>query len=169
MLVLHGENSPHAFQMVNAAFRRCARNAQPVNIVLAVALQREVWVAVRHLAKGSAVTCSDVSGQRRDVRASLQLSRTGPCELGPGTVALRDLGPRDIIADRDLGKALDVATGSPINVTVSSAGVSVAATGTALTDARVGDAVDVRLLRPTRILRARVTGPGSAQLADGGP
>jgi hypothetical protein len=28
MLVLQGENSPHAFQMVNAVFRRCARNAQ---------------------------------------------------------------------------------------------------------------------------------------------
>jgi pimeloyl-ACP methyl ester carboxylesterase len=28
MLVLQGENSPHAFQMVNQAFRRCARNAQ---------------------------------------------------------------------------------------------------------------------------------------------
>jgi pimeloyl-ACP methyl ester carboxylesterase len=28
MLVLQGENSPHAFQMVTAAFRRCARNAQ---------------------------------------------------------------------------------------------------------------------------------------------
>ncbi len=28
MLVLQGEHSPHAFQMVNAAFRRCARNAQ---------------------------------------------------------------------------------------------------------------------------------------------
>ena len=28
MLVLQGENSPHAFQMVNAAFRRCARNVQ---------------------------------------------------------------------------------------------------------------------------------------------
>jgi len=28
MLVLQGENSPRAFQIVNAAFRRCARNAQ---------------------------------------------------------------------------------------------------------------------------------------------
>lgn len=28
MLVLQGENSPRTFQMVNAAFRRCARNAQ---------------------------------------------------------------------------------------------------------------------------------------------
>src|SRR5262249_14336289 len=28
VLVLQGENSPRAFQMVNQAFRRCARNAR---------------------------------------------------------------------------------------------------------------------------------------------
>jgi flagella basal body P-ring formation protein FlgA len=52
-------------------------------------------------------------------------------------------------------------------VNVTTGAVSVATTAIALADARVGDQIDVRLQRPARTLRTRVTAPGSVQLIDG--
>ena len=141
--------------------------SRPMQVTLAVGLLREVWVAARRLPKGSGVTCNDLSLERRDVRFVPRLRLAAPCELGPEAVALRDIGARDVVRSVDLGKALDVSAGAPVRVTVEIGGISVSTTAVALADARVGDRTEVRLLRPARILRTRVIGPGSVQLTDG--
>jgi len=84
--------------------------------------------------------------------------------VAPDAVALRELMPRDLIRAQDVGAATEVMAGAPVQVVVVAGSVSVVAQGTALDDAHTGDTVDVRLQRPSRIVKARVTGPGSTEL-----
>jgi len=53
-----------------------------------------------------------------------------------------------------------------VDLTVAVGAINVTIAAVSLADARAGDEIEVRLQRPARILKARVTGPGSAQLLD---
>lgn len=141
----------------------------PIQATLAVPLLREVGVAARRLRKGSAVTCAEVTIRRRDVGDVPTLPLATPCEMEPGVVALRDIAAGDVIRSADFGRAPDVTAGFPVRVSVAIGGISVTTSAIALADARVGDQIDVRLQRPARTLRTRVTGPGSVQLMGGSP
>jgi flagella basal body P-ring formation protein FlgA len=136
----------------------------PIRVTLAAPLLREVLVGSRRLRKGSAVACSDLDPQLREVRHVPKLPLRGPCEIGSQSVALRDIGAGDVIRVADVGRAPDVMTGSPVRMRVATNGVSVTVTTIALADAMVGDQVDVRWLRPRRTFKTLVTGPGSVQL-----
>jgi flagella basal body P-ring formation protein FlgA len=90
----------------------------------------------------------------------------GPCVLASDASVLHDLAAGDLVRSIDLGAQPDVVSGSPVRITATSGTVSITAIGTALADAHRGDRVDVRLLRPTRVLHGRVSGPGLVELAD---
>jgi flagella basal body P-ring formation protein FlgA len=136
----------------------------PIQVTLAVALQRDVPVAVRHLSKGSDVTCADITLDRRDIRQSPRLSLPLPCDIPAGTVALHDISRNDVVRSLDIGKVPDVSARTPVHITASAGGVSVTASAIALSDGRVGDRIEVRMQRPARTLRARVIGAGAVQL-----
>jgi flagella basal body P-ring formation protein FlgA len=142
-------------------------SARVTQVILAVALQQEVWVAVRQLPKGSVVACADLTLERRDLRSVPRQALANPCEIDSAAVAQRDIAARDVIRSSDVGRALDVTAGTPVNVTVATGGISVTTNAIALADARVGDLISVRLQRPARTLHTRVIGPGSVQLVDG--
>lgn len=135
-----------------------------IQVTLAVALQKDVPVAARHLPKGSQVTCADIAIERRDVRQLPRVPLTLPCDIPAGAVALHDVTARDVVRGADIGEAPDVTAGTPVRVTVSTGAVSVTASAVALSDARVGDQIEVRMQRPTRTLRTRVIGPGAVLL-----
>lgn len=147
-------------------FELRAANVQPIKATLAVPLQREVWIATRRLRKGSAVKCADLGVQFRDVKEVPGESLAFPCDLSPAVVALRDLAARDVVRGVDIGSAPDVMAGAPVRISVVTRGISVTTTAVALADARRGDQVAVRLQRPARTLRTRVTGPGAVQLLE---
>ena len=144
-------------------------SSRSIRATLAVPLLLEVPVAVRRLRKGSVVRCTDVEAQRRDIRRVPKLVLEFPCEIGPETVALRDIAAGDVMRRVDIGGVPDVTAGAPVEVSVAANGISVVMTAIALGDARVGDQIDVRVLRPTRTLRTRVTGPGSVELTEVSP
>jgi len=133
---------------------------------LAVTLLRDVRVASRRLRKGSAVTCDDLQVQRRDVGAVPAKSLLLACDIAAGSVALRDITVGDVVRGEDVGQALAVSLGTPVDLTVAVGAINVTIAAVSLADARAGDEIEVRLHRPARILKARVTGPGSAQLLD---
>jgi flagella basal body P-ring formation protein FlgA len=144
-----------------------APGAQPIHVTLAVSLLRDVPVAARRLHKGSVITCEDFAVQRRRLRDAPPRVLAQPCETVSGTVALRDIAVGDVLRDVDVGPTPDVMAGEPVRLNVKLRGISVAATAIALSDARVGDEIEVRLQHPARTLKTRVTAPGSVQLLDG--
>jgi flagella basal body P-ring formation protein FlgA len=159
---------PLRFELVSAG-------SPPLRAALSVKLSRDVWVTARRLRKGSAASCDDLESQRRDVRSAPDFaSASGPraatnlptCDIPPGSVALRDMAAGDVVRTGDVGKALDVVLGTPVDVSVAIGGINVTVAAVSLADARVGDEVDVRLQRPARVLRTQVVGPGSVQLTD---
>jgi flagella basal body P-ring formation protein FlgA len=143
--------------------------ASTIRATLAVSLQREVWLASRRLRKGSKVACADFSLERRDIRAVPQSALPVSCELGADVVALHDIAARDVVQSVDFGAAPDVAAGAPVRVSVVNGPISVSTTAIALADAKVGDQIPVRLNRPVRTLKGRVTAPGAVQLGDSAP
>jgi len=141
-------------------------SARTFQATLAVSVLREVAVATRRLHKGSAVTCADLTVQRRRMRDVPPSFLSPRCDVGLEAVALRDVAAGDLLRSGDIGKAPDVVAGASVRVSVAIEGVSVATTAIALADAKVGDRIDVRLQHPIRTLRTRVTGPGLVQLTD---
>ncbi len=151
--------SPFPFEL---AFRTPGTGS--IRATLAVPLLRAVRVAARRLRKGSAVECADFATSTRDLRRVPARAVPAACAIAPGSVALRDIGAGDVLRDGDTGPLPDVLAGAPVRVNVAVGGVSVSVTATALGDAQVGDRIDVRLPRSTRVLMTRVTAPGAAEL-----
>lgn len=146
--------------------RAAAPGSPPVRATLALKLQRRVLVAGRRLRKGSQVSCEDFSATWRDVVHGLA---PADCRDTPRSVALRDIAAGDVLRAGDVGPSPDVLSGAPVQVSASTGGITVTALATALADARVGDTLDVRLQRPERTLRARVTARGAAELLGESP
>lgn len=142
---------------------------RPVQVTLAVSLQREVLVAHRRLRKGSRVTCDDFGVERRDLRTVPKGALSPPCEIEVEQAALRDIVTHDVLRSVDIGPAPDVVAGESVRVNVAAPGVTVTTTAIALADARVGDYIEVRLRRPSRTLKTLVTGRGSVQLTGATP
>jgi len=137
-----------------------------VTATLAAPLLRDAWVAGRRLAKGSAVACVDLVVQRRELKQAVVSTPLAPCELAADSVALRDVAKNDVVRPIDLGALPAVMAGAAVRLDVAAGGVSVATNAVALADAQVGDLIDVRLQRPLRTLKARVTAPSAVQLTD---
>jgi flagellar basal body P-ring formation protein FlgA len=146
-----------------------AAGAPTIQVTLGVTLLREVWVAERRLRKGSLVSCADLTLQRRRVQDLPRTALAGACEVARDAVSLRDIAAGAVVRSTDVGKAPDVMAGAPVRVSVATGGISVMTSAVALADASVGDQIDVRLQRPARTLRTRVTGPGLVQLVEGSP
>jgi len=147
-------------------YERAASPPVPIEVTLAVSLQREVWVATRRLRKGSTVTCGDLGLQRRRIERTSQSTLPTPCEIGADVVVLRDLLRGDVIRPVDIGTAPDVIAGATVRVNLAAGGIRITAEAIALGDANIGDQIEVRLQRPTRTLRTRVVAPGTVQLAE---
>ncbi len=141
-----------------------AGSAPWIHATLAVPVQQQVWVASRNLPKGSSVGCADLTREYRDLRDVPGEALGAPCDIRPGEVVLRYVGRRDILRSLDVGAPPVVAAGMPVVVTALVGGISVTTTGVALTDAMVGDRIDVRLTAPSRTRHVRVTGVGTAKL-----
>jgi flagella basal body P-ring formation protein FlgA len=161
--------SPVKFELLPEGER-----TRPLQATLVIATLREQWLIKRRLRKGSAVVCDDLSLQWRKVRVGQQSSYAPPnafgaaeCDLANDAVALRDLSARDVVHVGDIGKAPHVMAGSAVRLSVFANAIQVTTTATALADANAGDQIQVRLARPNRTLRTRVTGPGTVQLLEG--
>ena len=126
--------------------------------------ERDVWIAARRISKGEAAGCADFRVERRVAQRVPARALALPCEVLPGTVALREIAERDVIRSHDIGIAPEVMGGSVVRVAVMSGAIRVTTVATALADARVGEPVPVRLENPRRTLLARVTGVGAVEL-----
>jgi flagella basal body P-ring formation protein FlgA len=141
---------------------------KPMQAYLAVQFLQDQWVATRRLRRGSVASCADLELQRRPAQPAATLT-AADCEVARGVVVLRDVASGEVIRRTDLGIAPEVAAQSPVEVSVLVPGIRLTTTAIALADARLGDEIPVRLQHPARILKARVTGIGSAELVDASP
>ena len=163
---LQGPSQPLVFEMRRLVDSGERAGGTAREAILAVPLTRDTAVAIRWLRKGSVFRCDDVRVEARALKEAPKRPFPLPCRTGVDVSTLRDVGPGDALREDDVGAAFDVLAGAVVNVAVAAHGIQVATSGVALSDARTGERIEVRLAHPPRTLKARVTGPGSVQLAD---
>jgi flagella basal body P-ring formation protein FlgA len=129
-----------------------------------------IRVRASHLEVVSPIARGDALGDGSVRRADgwVEDLPIGPLVASPGgTRAARALAPGDVITARDVLRLPDVRSGDPVQVRVLVHAVEVRLEAVAAQDGRVGD--DIRIVNPSsgRLLKARVTGPGSVEVHHG--
>lgn len=135
---------------------------------LAVPLHADVWTAGRRVERGERLSCADLRPGRRALHAWPADALGLPCRLPAGAVVLRRLGAQDVLRHADLGALPAVLAERELELVVESGRVAVRTRAVALSDARLGETVPVRVPGRPAVFQARVTAPGVAALAEAG-
>lgn len=133
---------------------------------LAVPLHADVWTARRRVERGERLSCADLRPGRRALHAWPADALGVPCRLPAGAVALRRLAAHDVLRHGDLGTLPAVLAERELELVVESGRVAVRTRAVALSDARLGETVPVRVPGRPAVFQARVTAPGVAALAE---
>jgi flagella basal body P-ring formation protein FlgA len=135
----------------------------------------EVWARVRVMAPYVGVVATEpirggaaISGPHlrleQGVRAELASDHLTSVEAAAGRVARRLIAAGTAITEAMLEPVRTVARGEALRVDVKSGGALISFAGTAESAGCVGDVVSVRNPSTRRVVRARITGPGRAEV-----
>lgn len=120
---------------------------------------REVAVLTRNLARGEAVTATDLTVERRP-RETVPNDAVGAPALVVGQVAQRPVGAGALLRSGDVAPPDLVARGEGVTIVFETAGVSLSMRGTANESGRLGTSVAVTNTASKKVLQAVVVGPG---------
>jgi len=140
--------------------------AQPGGQTIAARLRAgvvdSVLVAARPLLAGTKIGLGDVTLASRLQWGAPQ---SGDSAMpGPGWVVKRALAVGALIAAPSVVPPPVIEAGAPVKVQWESGAVSVAVAGTAINSAAMGESVQVRTSGRNGLVRAVVTGPGTARM-----
>ncbi|UZJ45697.1 flagellar basal body P-ring formation chaperone FlgA [Marinimicrobium sp. C6131] len=128
-----------------------------------VAVYREVAVASRSLGRGHRISPSDMTMELRDT-GQLRQGFVVDADSALGKELRRPLKAGEPIRLGLLTEPTVVERGDQVRLRAQTGNISVDTMGTALSSGRVGDQIRVRNDRSERIVRGRVTGPGSVEV-----
>lgn len=124
---------------------------------------REVAIAERAISRGSVITGADIRGDRRRLSGVGLGAYSGP-EAAMGMVARRPIRAGDVIRTTQLTAPLAVHKGETVRVRAANSAIAIVTSGEALANGRVGEQIRIRNGSSDRIIRARVTGTGQAEV-----
>lgn len=128
-----------------------------------VAVYRDVAVASRSLRRGHQLSSADMMLEERDT-GQLRQGFVGNPATALGMELRRPLKAGEPVRVGLLTEPTVVERGDQVRLRAQIGTISVDTTGTALGSGRVGDQVRVRNDRSERIVRGRITGPGSVEV-----
>lgn len=128
-----------------------------------IAVYREVAVASRSLGRGHRLSAADMELELRDTGQLRQGFVVDPASA-LGKELRRPLKPGEPVRLGLLTEPTVVERGDQVRLRAQAGTISVDTTGTALGSGRVGDQVRVRNDRSERVVRGRITGPGSVEV-----
>lgn len=129
-----------------------------------VRLFRPVLVATRPLKRNIQISQPDLALAERDV-GLLNQGYLTELDQALGKKLTRALQPDQVIAPVHLTLAEAVRKGDQVVITARTGTVGVRMPGEALSNGGVGEQISVRNLRSTRVVKARITGPGHVEVA----
>ncbi len=143
---------------------RCDSNA-PWTIFVPghVNLYREVAVVQRSMPRNSVIQAADVQLLERDV-SSLRQGYILNLENAIGQKLTRAVQPNQVLSANLLKAAAAINKGDAVVISANGASMFVRMPGIALEEGAIGQQIRVRNTRSNRIVHARVTGPGQAEV-----
>jgi flagella basal body P-ring formation protein FlgA len=134
-----------------------------VHLPFMVALREPRWVLKRPVAEGEVLSPSLFELKRVEVTGSA--SQHGlPVEALAGTVAARPLPASAVVTERDIQRPLVVRRNDLVTVLIRSGALEARDLGVATADARVGEAVRVKLQSNNREIVGRVVAAGLIEI-----
>lgn len=144
---------------------RCDGSARwTVFVPAQVRLFRPVVVASRPLKRNAVVSEPDLLVAEHDVGLLHQGYLTDATQA-LGKKLTRSLLTDQVIAPRNLELAEVIRKGDQVVIIARTGTVGVRMPGEAMTDGGIGEQISVRNLRSSRVVKARVTGPGQVEVA----
>lgn len=135
--------------------------AHPWKIYLPVTIKayRAVVVSRTNIARGQVLKVEDLELQEREVS---QHKNFGLHRLNQAVnqVAKRHIRSGHVLSPMHIEPPKIIQRGSKIDIVANSGRVSVSMSGTALSDGRLGDLINVKNISSNKILRAKVIAPG---------
>lgn len=128
-----------------------------------VRLFRDVVIVTRPLKRNTEIGIADISLVERDVGQLSQGYLTDPAQA-LGKKVTRALQPDQVVAPRYLALAEVVRKGDQVVISARSGTVGVRMPGEALSNGSAGEQISVRNLRSSRVVKARVKGPGQVEV-----
>lgn len=136
--------------------------AWSVHLPAQVHIFASIPIASRALIRGNLVKASDITQEVTNISLIRQAFFTSP-EAAIGKEVKRNIGPGEPLRKANLDAPTVIKRGDPVALSASIGGISVATTGTAMGQGRIGQKIRIRNNQSNRIISARVTGPGQAQ------
>ncbi|WP_090508680.1 flagellar basal body P-ring formation chaperone FlgA [Pseudomonas marincola] len=128
-----------------------------------VHLYRDVVIAQRPLKRRAVLSSADIALAERDI-GSLNQGYLTSLNQALGKKLTRTLRPDQVLTPATIELAEAVRRGDQVTITASSGGIQVRMPGEALSDGAVGRQINVRNVRSSRVVKARVTGPGQVEV-----
>lgn len=122
-----------------------------------------VLVANRDLARHETLSSDDVRLETRKI-SNVNGNNLSQIASALGLQTKKALRAGDIIKSTNLTAAQVIAKGDRVTITATSQGISVAATGTAITHGKVGEQIRVQNDRTERIIKAKVVAAGQVEI-----
>ncbi len=142
---------------------RCREPAWHVYVPIQVEIYRPAVVAATAIARGRILAEEDLSLAETDVLGSggRHFERL---EDAVGQEARRTIAAGSVVSSGMLQAPKLIRRGDTVRVTAHGGGLSVSSSGTALSDGRRGEQIRIRNSSSERVIRARVRGPGEAEV-----
>ena len=138
-------------------------HSRAVVVPLLVRAQRDVYVARRELAAGSAVAAADFEVRKEDV-AGLQDEALAPGSLAGGGRMRQPLAAGQIATAHQIALQDTILRGDHVRLQTAAAGIAIETGAYAQADGAVGQRIQVRPEHSNEIISARVTAPGVVSL-----
>ncbi len=149
----------------NVTLKTQCRGQHPWSFYLTAKVTRKgkVVVANRDLGRAEKLTESDVRLEYRAIRSATGATLSST-HSAVGLETKKAIRSGDLITHSSLTPPRVVNKGDQVTVTALSRGISVATAGTAMSNGKVGEQINVQNNRTDRIIKARVTGAGQVQV-----
>ena len=123
-----------------------------------------VLVARDTIRQGAPLNAENTVWELRDITRLRDIITDEDTELDSGLVARRTISPGTAITSMDVAQPLCIRSGDAVSVSVRGGAVMVRVNGEARQDGRIGDTIRVHSPISREDIRARITGPGTAEI-----
>jgi flagella basal body P-ring formation protein FlgA len=163
-LVVETRDTPQPNTRLNVQVSCQQANNWSIYVPVELAIYRPAVVAVNALTHGSTVGPGDVRLVEVNI-SQINGQHLSSLNDAIGKDVKRSIAAGAAISDQQLIAPLMVRRGEAVLINASSNIVAVKVSGIAMTDGRLGEQIRIKNQSSSRIVNARITGPGQAEVA----